>query len=517
MLFQSVIGNLLHHLYRSKNQIKHHSSSTSNTAAIVDNVKLSNLDSFNSIQKSLIQQLDSISPRFELNNNEIEILNNPLDFYDLLKLKIKNAEYRIFLSSLYIGKGQDDLIECLSNSLSLKPNLKLDILIDCLRSTRDVPNKSTISLLLPLIQKFGIDRVNIRFYHTPNLKGLTKYFLPKRINEGWGLQHMKIYGFDNHILLSGANLSQDYFTNRQDRYYLFKNHALSDYYYNLQSTISKLSYKLIINENSKNGFDLIWPSTNPTNEPYLNLNQFINDSTLLLTPLLKKHPDSYKPLDNSKTLIYPVSSFKPIMNPDLSTEKSSILRLLQLLSNNEIEFYFTSGYFNMTLEYKLKLINSKAKGKVITAAPHANSFYRSKGISKHLPTAYLNNSRIFINDLNKVQNSHNVELLEWSNGIVNTVDGWSYHAKGIWFKLPNEKQPSITIVGSSNYTNRSYNLDLESNVILLTIDDDLKLKMQFEVDNLLKNCKKLGLDDFNGDRSIHFGVKIATRLLNGML
>lgn len=40
-------------------------------------------------------------------------------------------------------------------------------------------------------------------YHTPNLTGLRKRCVPKRINEGWGLQHMKLYGVDDEIILSG--------------------------------------------------------------------------------------------------------------------------------------------------------------------------------------------------------------------------------------------------------------------------------------------------------------------------
>lgn len=40
-------------------------------------------------------------------------------------------------------------------------------------------------------------------YHTPNLTGLRKQYVPKRINEGWGLQHMKLYGVDDEIIMSG--------------------------------------------------------------------------------------------------------------------------------------------------------------------------------------------------------------------------------------------------------------------------------------------------------------------------
>ena len=40
-------------------------------------------------------------------------------------------------------------------------------------------------------------------FHTPNLTRLRKQWIPRRINEGWGLQHMKLYGIDDEIILSG--------------------------------------------------------------------------------------------------------------------------------------------------------------------------------------------------------------------------------------------------------------------------------------------------------------------------
>lgn len=49
-------------------------------------------------------------------------------------------------------------------------------------------------------------------YHTPNLHGIRKRIISRRFDEGWGLQHMKLYGVDDEIMLSGANLSNDYFT-----------------------------------------------------------------------------------------------------------------------------------------------------------------------------------------------------------------------------------------------------------------------------------------------------------------
>ena len=74
---------------------------------------------------------------------------------------------------------------------------------DALRGAREAPDPSCASLLAPLVTEFGADRVEIRMYHTPNLTGLRKKYIPKRINEGWGLQHMKLYGTDDEIILSG--------------------------------------------------------------------------------------------------------------------------------------------------------------------------------------------------------------------------------------------------------------------------------------------------------------------------
>jgi len=94
-------------------------------------------------------------------------------------------------------------IETIQEALRSNPELKINILTDALRGTREAPNASCASLLAPLIEEFGTDRVEIRMYHTPNLTGLKRKYVPKRINEGWGLQHMKLYGVDDEIIISG--------------------------------------------------------------------------------------------------------------------------------------------------------------------------------------------------------------------------------------------------------------------------------------------------------------------------
>lgn len=117
--------------------------------------------------------------------------------------KIRHARRRVYLSTLYIGKTEHELLETLDQALRDNPTLKVSILTDALRGTREAPNPSSASLLATLVANHGSDRVDIRMFHTPNLTGLKKKWIPRRINEGWGLQHMKLYGIDDEIILSG--------------------------------------------------------------------------------------------------------------------------------------------------------------------------------------------------------------------------------------------------------------------------------------------------------------------------
>lgn len=453
--------------------------------------------------RSIFLQLDAIAPRFVLNRGDIDILTSPESFYNTLKQKIAAAQSRVFLSTLYIGKHQTELMDVIDEALTANEDLKVYILTDALRGTREAPEAPCLaSLLVPLVEKHGKHRIDIRMYHTPHLAGFTKHLAPKRINEGWGLQHMKLYGFDNEIMLSGANLSQDYFTDRQDRYYVFKNKLLTDYYFRIHEAVSLLSYQVLPSSKLVQGFRLDWPTSNKSCEPHMNLHRFISDSSYLLDPILKQHNltafDEYKDTDDFDTIVYPVSQFTPLFpdKNDRSTEKPAILRLLSFLDSPSIKWWFTAGYFNMLPQIQDRLINGKAEGTVITASPKANSFYKSAGVSYYLPEAYLLFAKKFLEEVYKVGKSSMIKVYEWQNGIVNTVGGWSYHAKGLWITVPEETEPSITVIGSSNYTKRAYSLDLESNAIVITKDPELKSLMKLEIENLMKHVSPLELHDF---------------------
>src|SRR5271154_3311212 len=58
----------------------------------------------------LTKKLDSLAPRFELQKGEITVLTTPEEFYTTLRTKILGAKRRVYLSSLYIGKEEKELV-----------------------------------------------------------------------------------------------------------------------------------------------------------------------------------------------------------------------------------------------------------------------------------------------------------------------------------------------------------------------------------------------------------------------
>lgn len=465
-----------------------------------------------SVLAGIEAELDRIAPRIDVHAYQIEVLDSPAQFYETLKRKILAAKRRIYLSTLYIGKSEHELVATLRQALINRgPDLKVSILTDALRGTRESPEPSSASLLATLAAEFPT-QVEIRMYHTPNLTGLRKRLVPPRINEGWGLQHMKLYGFDNDVILSGANLSNDYFTNRQDRYHVFSSKRVTEYFARIHHAVCSVSFLLLPTPTS---YTLTWPDSNPAPSPLLDPQAYRKAITALLLPLASPSsslsPKTAPEKNTTNTSIYPLFSIPPTLN----TELPALRTLLFPSQNNasktpQIHSYtFTAGYFNPHPLITSALIarclppnpNSNlttpatiTSGTILTASPFANGFYNSTGISGLLPAAYTHLALTFL----RAARGANIQLREWQHGTVGELGGWTYHAKGLWltFALPlppspsspisnSHPNPTITSLGSSNYTTRSYSLDLEAGALVLTHDARLAAAWEHERMGLL--------------------------------
>ena len=358
-----------------------------------------------------------------------------------------------------------------------------------------------------------------------------------------------------------ANLSNDYFNNRLDRYHIFKSKKLTDYYHKIHNAVCELSYRLVPDTKQPSGFQLESPLHRGLPDPVWHPKRFKLYAKQQLQDLIevKARQKMFPRLfTQGTTFVYPVAQFDILLGrasrisayeyemPEYtSTEKPLLSKLLQNFqagkSLQNASWTFTAGYFNIDPEICDLLIDAApAAGSetkqftstsskpctVITASPWANGFYGSAGISGMLPAAYTLLSRHFVRAVAKEGKEPAIALKEWRKGTVGQPGGWTYHAKGIWATLqppPNETDPdgtkdevgpSITLIGSSNYTKRSYSLDLEIGAMIVTDDEGLKKRLKQETEWLEKDATVTTKDDLSkGDRRVGFKVRVAMWLV----
>ncbi|EDW82969.1 uncharacterized protein Dwil_GK22604 [Drosophila willistoni] len=416
--------------------------------------------------------LHNLAPCFPLSGDQIQIIQEPQNFYETLVQRITRAKRRIVLASLYLGTGQleNAFVQTLRHRLQSESKLRLNVLLDFTRGTRGALNSKT--MLVPLVRDFA-DQVQFSLYHTPDLRGITKRLIPPRWNELLGLQHMKVYLMDDTVIISGANLSNDYFTNRQDRYILIEDKALADFYAQLIERVQEFS--LAVGPDATEGLHRNWAIL-----PYEGTkDQFIRLAKKRITDLVqetfKRQAQLKDKLTQADTWVFPLVEMGQIgIHHDSVVTK-------RLLSNciDGSRLKLATGYFNLTQEY-MDTITHKclAQCSILMAHPNANGFQGAKGPAGGIPAAYTLIAKSFYESLVRGRQNHRVNFFEYEK------PGWTYHAKGLWYYLPQTTLPNLTLIGSSNFGERSVNRDLETQVCLVTSNKDLSQRLQAEADRL---------------------------------
>ena len=237
-------------------------------------------------------------------------------------------------------------------------------------------------MLLPLLQDFQ-NSCTVSLYHTPQLRGFKKKIIPAKFNETIGLQHTKLYVFDNSVLISGANLSTDYFTNRQDRYILIEEcEPLATFCESLIQKIGEFSLQL------QNDGSFCVPDTWQGGHPYNgDFNHFVSTARAGIQNWLSEYHTKYQLKFNAEKAV-----FQPLATPvdcpadtwifpsiqmgpfDITHDSDLTKKFLQSGAEGS-KFKVATGYFNPTNEYKNVMVNSsKASYDVLCAHPTANGF-----------------------------------------------------------------------------------------------------------------------------------------------
>ena len=319
-------------------------------------------------------------------------------------------------------------------------------------------------------------------------------------------------------------MSTDYFTNRQDRYHLFSSPDVTNYFWGIHQGASSFSFLVEPSQQEEAGFRLAWPEANTAPSPLEQPESFIKSTTSTLQTLISP-ANRPQPGALADTRVFMLGQMSQVMRPDGSTELPVIVRILKTLAAAEYtssSWTFTAGYFNPSPTLiKLLLNTASTNNTVITAAPEANGFYGSKGVSGLLPPAYTLLARQFLKGVERSGRAGDVALKEWRHGTVGQPGGWTYHAKGLWVTMPRDADPSMSVVGSSNYTKRSYSLDLEVGALVVTRNEGLKARLGEEQRWLQEDARTVTRDDFaKNDRRVGLKVRIAmwiVQLVGGAL
>lgn len=434
--------------------------------------------------------LPHFHPCIPLNYNQVQVLEQPCDFYNLLRSSILKCKKRIVLSSLYLGTGnlETQLANDLTTALLTNSNLEVHLLFDYTRGTRIEKSSSGNStsckkLLQPLA---ALKRAHVSFYLSPEYgHWFKRYFilpLPK-VNEVVSLHHMKAFVFDDDVIISGANLSDQYFTNRADRYILFKNcPTLANYFTELIETIETFS----LNLQSDGSFQLhkSW-KYHPLS--WKHNKQFVIEARQRMNNLNAKYSVNVEECINQQQNSCPTFAL-PIIQMNCLGIRDDFTYTSKLMSSCPpgSSLRLASGYFNLTNEYIDILLNQSAKKvncNVLMASEPVNSFYKAKGLIGKIPSVYTQFSHEFLRQIIS-QPNNSIQL--WSFLRKN----WTFHTKGLWINYPSTDLMVATI-GSPNFGWRSVYKDNECQVLLVTRDSNLKSSLVNEYETVWKYSQRI--------------------------
>uniref|UniRef100_A0A8C2GXZ9 CDP-diacylglycerol--glycerol-3-phosphate 3-phosphatidyltransferase n=1 Tax=Cyprinus carpio TaxID=7962 RepID=A0A8C2GXZ9_CYPCA len=455
-------------------------------------------------------------PAFRVPGGRIRILHSPDEFYQTMKARIKTAKSRVVMASLYLGTGplEQDLVDCMEEALERSqedhvPDLKVSFLLDYTRGSRGKHNSRT--MLLPLLQRFPA-QMRVSLYHTPDLRGLLRLLVPERFNETIGVQHIKAYLFDNSLIISGANLSDSYFTNRQDRYVLLEDcEEVADFFAELVGAVGDVSLQLQPDNSVHMMEGMVHPYKGNRAEfsasAQRRIMEVVNTAHVRQSMLEAECSDI---LDSDRTMpndtwIFPLVQMKPL---GIHLDEQVTQRLL-IEAGGDSVVYLTSGYFNLTCTYMQLVLGAAADYRILMASPEVNGFFGAKGVAGAIPEAYVHLARQFLMyTVCQLGQQSRVHLHEYHR------PNWTFHAKGLWYYVEGRDLPCLTLIGSPNFGYRSVHRDLEAQIAIVTENEELQMQLQQEQEVLYQSSTQVSNSTFNQpDRHVKLWVQLVTPLI----
>ena len=460
----------------------------------------------------------------------------PIEFHERLVQLIRTAQHRVSLASLYIGPAVSGVDHPREHALlqaleEIPSHVNVQILMDSNRGLRKVPvvvpgkgTTETTSSAEAVAKAIHL-RENHQVYLCQVLPSPLDQILPNPLNEVAGVFHIKAYIVDDVLILSGANLSEEYFSDRQDRYLQISNggNGLVDFYANL--------IDILCHHASDPYYDSSHPSLdNPSDVTYQKKRTTTTTTQKPIEPFWENlhrlfaaegdGSSSVALLEDSETVAVCVPTFHhPQMTPphnqhqQLPSDVEVTLALLEA-SPKEANVQMSSAYLNPS-PMLLRALQRHSKVDLLTAGRLSHGF-RPKPKAGNKGTAWI--PTVF-DRLQYEALWADSRLWHWQR------EGWTFHAKGLWLQAvpaanhdderkngtgdehdnaaKEDSSPLLAaMVGSSNFGRRSFERDVESNLVLVfpptsqfatVLHEEWKKLLSDSV--LIKNPKQVLVDE----------------------
>eukprot|EP00915_Cephaloidophora_sp_WS-2016_P006327 GHVH01008353.1.p1 GENE.GHVH01008353.1~~GHVH01008353.1.p1 ORF type:complete len:448 (+),score=44.35 GHVH01008353.1:462-1805(+) len=308
--------------------------------------------------------------------------------------------------------------------------------------------------------------------------------MPRVLRTALGTFHPKVQVVDDTVLLTGANLGEDYFTDRKDRCLMVESPSLADSLCRWSDFVSRPD----------------WSSPFVMNEVFIS-SRVIHESQRLLK---RQETEEQRQLRISE---HEDKDYQAVVLPRLShwskqtadTDGCDVIhgdaQISRTITRYGLPTLFATSYFNPNKSL-LKMLAGRSEGMngeelnalgygkslMVTSSRECNSFNR--GYKSIIPQLYESIA----------SNIDWTQLPYWKFLEYNSRGPGSFHAKGLWW-LPTpspagspQSPKAITDVGSSNYGNRSEGRDLEMNFLLKTRDLKEINSLQREANEIIKHC-----------------------------
>jgi CDP-diacylglycerol--glycerol-3-phosphate 3-phosphatidyltransferase len=466
----------------------------------------------------MLSHLSALARAIPVSARDVQVLRSPAEFYDTMHALTRDTRARLLWSSLYVGTGEKEtkLVDAAAAMLAQRPSVRATFVMDGARCSRALGADSTCAQLARL-QDASPRNSRVWLFESPRLRGGLLDWRARvsaaavrsgrpavaRWREATGVWHMKLYIFDDTLVISGANLSDTYFTTRQDRYVVFRNApALCDFYARfLDATTRSPSGLWLPPAAEGRHLDASrWQTAVSAPDEMARMQQamreFIPDQGAAATAA-SASPISY---DQHDSWVFPTFQMAPFHI--FQDENVTAAVLGERAIGGGVDFprgqlWLASGYLNLPDRFERALLRAAASATerggsarngathLLSAAPQANGWYGASGIGGKVPALYAAAEYEMLRRLQREPERvrENVGIFEYNR------PGWSYHAKGMWMEPATSgaadgsadgKAASefMTAVGSPNYSSRSLEGDIETQLFLCTRDETLKTQFR---------------------------------------